>query len=55
MDDGRIDALNNEGKKLMLNIPDIRPVTNMVISYKIKAADGTAINQEIDNTINVVP
>jgi hypothetical protein len=42
-------------KTVTLKIPGIKPVTNMVIKYKLKAADGTIIDQEIDNTINVIP
>jgi len=52
-----IDAvkLSADGKTVSLSIPTIQPVTNMVLKYKIKAADGTLINQEINNTVNIVP
>jgi len=44
-----------DGKTVTLKIAGLKPVTNMVIKYKIKAADGSMIDQEIDNTINAVP
>ena len=48
-------TLSPDHKKVTLKIPDIKPVTNMVITTRIKAADGTDLRQEIDNTINFVP
>jgi len=47
--------LSGDGKTVSLAIPDLKPVTNIVIKYKLKAADGTAVTNEIYNTINVIP
>ena len=44
-----------DGKAVTLEMPGLRPVTNMVIKYKIAAKDGAAMNGEINNTIHVVP
>jgi hypothetical protein len=48
-------TLSPDHKTLTMKIPDIKPVMQMKIVMKIKAADGTPMNWEIDNTINVVP
>jgi hypothetical protein len=47
--------LSADGKTVSLEIPELKRVYCMVLKYKIKAADGTLINQQINNTINVVP
>ncbi|HYG76740.1 MAG TPA: DUF6797 domain-containing protein [Planctomycetota bacterium] len=48
-------SLSADGKKVSIEIPGIKPVTNMIIKCKIKAADGTTINTQICNTINRMP
>ena len=40
---------------VFFEIPNLKPVMQMRIKYKIKAADGTKMNQEIFNTINAEP
>jgi hypothetical protein len=47
--------LSADGKTVTLGMAGLKPVTNMVIRYKLKAADGADISGEIDNTINAVP
>ena len=47
--------LSADGKTISLEIPTLKPVTNIVLKFKIKAADGTAVNQELDYTINKMP
>jgi hypothetical protein len=47
--------VSEDGRKVTLELAQIQPVTNMIIKYKLKAADGTAMSHEIDNTINAVP
>jgi hypothetical protein len=47
--------LGADGKSVQLDIPGLKPVMQMAIKFKLKAADGTSINQTIYNTINVVP
>lgn len=46
--------LSPDGKRVVLMIPDLRPVMQMRIKYSLQAQDGTAIKGEIDNTINIV-
>lgn len=45
-------TVSEDGKKVFLSMPEIKEVTNMVIKYKIKGADGTELKSEIDNTIH---
>jgi len=47
--------LSGDGKTVSIDVPDLKPVTNIVIKFKIKAADGTPISSEIYETINVIP
>jgi hypothetical protein len=48
-------ALSADGKTVSLKIEGLKPVWHLVIKYKIRSADGAAINQELDYTINKVP
>ncbi len=47
--------LSADGKTVTLAIPNIKPVMQMHLRFRIKAADGSAIAQEIYSTINYVP
>ena len=47
--------VSSDRKTVTMKIPEIRPVTNMIIAFKIKSADGVVIEHEIANTINEVP
>jgi len=38
-----------------LRIPEIKPVMQMRVRFRLKAADGTPVEHEIYNTINRVP
>jgi hypothetical protein len=42
-------------RTVFIEIPNLKPVMQMQISYKIRGADGNTINQSIYNTINAVP
>jgi hypothetical protein len=44
-----------DGKTVVLEVPGLRPVMQMSIQLHLNAADGAAIECEIDNTINHVP
>jgi hypothetical protein len=44
--------LGADRKTVLLEIPGLQPVNQMKIKMSLKAADGTAINQEIYNTIH---
>jgi hypothetical protein len=52
-----IDSIDLSADKhsVKLKIADLKPVMQMKITMKIKAADGTPMSYEIDNTINKVP
>jgi hypothetical protein len=47
--------LSADGKTISLAIKDLKPVMQMRIRGKLKAADGQKINLEVYNTINFVP
>jgi hypothetical protein len=44
-----------DGKTVSLKLDGLKPVHHLVIRYKIKGADGAAISQELDYTINKIP
>jgi glucose/arabinose dehydrogenase len=48
-------TLSPDHKTLFIKVDDLKPVMQMKIIMKIKAADGSPMNWELDNTINVVP
>lgn len=47
--------LSADGKTIVLELAEVKPVMQMNVKYNIKAADGTAIKSEVYNTINKVP
>jgi hypothetical protein len=47
--------LSAGGKVINLELADVRPVMQQAIAYRLKAADGTLLAQEIQHTIHVVP
>ena len=47
--------LSSDRKTIFLEIPEIRPVMQMQIRFRLKAADGAPVEHEILNTINQVP
>jgi hypothetical protein len=48
-------TLSPDRKTVSLELADLKPVMQMRIKYNINAADGTALQQEIFETINKVP
>jgi hypothetical protein len=47
--------LSPDGKTLRVEIADLKPVMQQTLRFNLKAADGTAIAQEVMHTIHVVP
>jgi hypothetical protein len=47
--------LSADGKTVSLELPGIRPVMQMMIRVKLKAADGAAVIFDVYNTINRIP
>ena len=47
--------LSADGRTVILEIADLKPVMQQSIQFDIKARDGTEIRQYIQHTINVVP
>ena len=52
----RVDAaeVSQEGRTVLLRIPDMQPSMQMEISYRLKAANGVELSQTIHNTIHEV-
>ena len=44
-----------DGKTVFLELPQLKPVMQMKIRFRLKAADGAPVEQEIYCTINRVP
>jgi hypothetical protein len=44
--------LQPDGKTVVFEVPDIKPVMQVKISYKIKAADGSPVSSDIHGTIH---
>ena len=47
--------LSVDGKTVSLEIPGLKPVNNIIIKYKLKFADGAAVSQDLNVTINKMP
>jgi hypothetical protein len=47
--------LSADGRTVSLDMAGIRPVMQMMIRVKVKAADGAAVKFDVYNTINEVP
>lgn len=47
--------LSADGRTVSLELAGIRPVMQMMIRVKVKAADGGAVKFDVYNTINQVP
>ena len=49
-------TLKSDGKTVSLKMEGgLKPVHHLVLRYKIRGADGSAISQELDYTINKIP
>ena len=48
-------TLSKDGRTVTLQIDDLRPVDQMVLKFKLKAADGAPIIQSVMHTIHAVP
>ena len=48
-------SLLPDGKTVSLKFEKLQPVHHLVIKYKIRGADGSAVSQELDYTINKIP
>ena len=48
-------TLSADRKQLTIDLGDLQPAMQMRIKYKIAAADGSVVENEIHNTIHRVP
>ncbi|HLY10237.1 MAG TPA: DUF6797 domain-containing protein [Planctomycetota bacterium] len=44
-----------DGKTVSLDIPELRPMTNFILRFRMKAANGSPVNLELDYTLHRVP
>jgi hypothetical protein len=47
--------LSPDGRTLTVAIADLKPVMQQTLKFNLKAADGTAMAQEVMHTIHAVP
>ncbi len=47
--------LKADGKTVSLEMPDLKPMTNLVLKFRLKAADGAPVVVELDYTLHRVP
>jgi len=47
--------LSDDGKTVSLEIPELRPVTNLIVKYSLRSAAGAKLQSEASFTINRVP
>jgi len=47
--------LSADGKTLTVEIADFKPVMQQTIKFNLKAADGTAVAQEVMHTVHAIP
>jgi hypothetical protein len=47
--------LSADGRTLAIELPDLKPVTNLVLKFRLKGADGSPVNVELDYTLHEVP
>ena len=48
-------TLSEDGRTVFLQLPNVQPVMQLRISYRLTAADGTQLKHDVYSTINVVP
>jgi len=48
-------TLQPDGKTVLLEIADFKPVMQQNLNFDIKAKDGTPIKQSVQHTVNVIP
>ncbi|MCH8965020.1 MAG: hypothetical protein IIB58_08680, partial [Planctomycetes bacterium] len=46
--------VSEDGKSVLLEIPDMKPCMQMRIRYRLQAADGARLSHEIYNTIHAL-
>jgi hypothetical protein len=48
-------ALSEDAKTVSLEIPGLRPMTNLIVKFTIRSADGQRMSHEVALTINRIP
>jgi len=51
----RSSKLQADGKTLSLEMPDLKPMTNLVLKFRLKSAAGAPVDVELDYTLHAVP
>jgi len=48
-------TVSSDGRTVTLDMPSMIPVMQLLIQCNVKAADGTAVKEDIYTTINHIP
>ena len=48
-------TVSADSKTLTVEIADFKPVMQQTIKFNLKAADGTAVAQEVMHTVHAIP
>jgi hypothetical protein len=51
----RATKLQADGKTVSLEMPELKPMTNLVVKFRLKGADGAPVQVELDYTLHHVP
>jgi hypothetical protein len=51
----RATKLQADGKTVSLEMPELKPMTNLVLKFRLKGADGAPVQVELDYTLHHVP
>ena len=47
--------LSADGKTVMVTLEEVRPVANVSLQYRLRAADGAPVNGQLHGTVHRVP
>jgi hypothetical protein len=48
-------TVSEDGRSVTLDIPELKPVMQLLVQCNAKAADGTTVKEDIYTTINHIP
>ena len=48
-------GLSEDGRRVSLDLPGLQPVTNLILKFKVKAADGSPVVLDLNYTVHRVP
>ena len=48
-------ALSEDGRRVSIDLPGLKPMTNLILKFKVKAADGAPVALDLNYTLHQVP